>query len=214
MMDLLPILFVYTLFLGAMMAPGPDFFIVVRNALGYSARAGIMTAVGIALALIIHVTYCIAGIGLLISNSIIAFTIIKYAGAAYLFYLGVQSMRSSGADAEKFSEQSLTKDIRKTEKSDRSAFLNGFVTNLLNPKATLFFVALFSQSLDPETPLSHMMLLGFMCIITSALWFSGVAIFMATPAIRKAYGKASKWIDRVFGALFVALAAKLALARN
>ncbi len=205
---LLGLTLVYIVFIGALMSPGPDLLITMRNALGYSARAGVYTAAGIAAALIIHMSYCIAGIGLLISQSILLFNLIKWIGAAYLIYIGVHALRSKGSDLK---AETLTQDLQAKTKSDWQAFVNGFVTNVLNPKATMFFLALFSQMIDPDIPLSLMISFCAVCIVTAFLWFSAVSMVMAVPPVRRAYARASKWIDRVFGGFFVALGLKLAL---
>ena len=91
--------------------------------------------------------------------------------------------------------------------------MNGFITNLFNPKATLLFLALFSQMIDPSIPLQYIVIFGAICMITSFLWFSGVSIIMGIQKIRRAYATASQNIDRVFGAIFIALGVKIALTR-
>lgn len=212
-MDLFEILAVYALFIGAMSSPGPDFLIVVRNALGYSVRAGVFTSMGIVFALSVHITYSFAGIGILISQSFIAFQIIKFAGVLYLIYLGVQSFRSKGYNQAGLCKQEITQDLNMLNKSDGQAFVNGFVTNLLNPKATLFFVALFSQGLKPDTPLFVMVSFGIICMLTAAIWFSGLAVFMAGSTLREFYIRTSGLIDRIFGVMFIIVAAKLAISR-
>lgn len=198
---------VYTVFLGAMMSPGPDFLIVLRNSLGFSARAGIYTAAGIAAGLVIHVGYCVAGIGLLISQSILLFNLIKWLGAAYLIYMGVRALRSPGVALAD------TADASGAGKTARQAFANGFVVNLFNPKATMFFLALFSQMIDPATPVAVQAAFGAGCIATAFVWFSAVAMVMGIGRVRQGYARASRWIDRIFGAFFIGLGAKLALAR-
>lgn len=201
---------VYLVFLGALVSPGPDFLIVLRNALGYSARAGVFTAAGIAAGLLVHMTYCIAGIGLLISQSVMLFNLIKWAGAGYLVYVGIGALRSRGTELK---SHDLTAGLTASVKTDGRAFINGAVTNIFNPKATLFFLALFTQMIDPATPLAEQVVLAAVFVVTSFVWFSLVSIVMGIPAIRRGYARASKWIDRMFGAFFIALGAKLALTR-
>ncbi|HEY8192018.1 MAG TPA: LysE family transporter, partial [Alphaproteobacteria bacterium] len=194
--------------LGALVSPGPDFLIVLRNALGYSARAGIYTAAGIAAGLLVHMAYCIAGIGLVISQSIVLFNIIKWVGAGYLVYVGIGALRSKGAGL-----QDMAMNDAAPVKSGRQAFFNGVVTNVFNPKATLFFLALFTQMIGPGTPFADQAILATAFVLTAFLWFSLVAAVMGIPRIRAGYARASKWIDRVFGAFFIALGAKLMLTR-
>jgi RhtB (resistance to homoserine/threonine) family protein len=199
---------VYTVFVGALMSPGPDFLIVLRNSLGQSARAGVFTALGIAAANIVHMGYCLAGIGLLIAHSIILFNIIKWIGAAYLVYVGWLSLRSQGMTLDRMGAASGL-----PQKTDGQAFFSGLMTCLFNPKATLFFLALFTQMVDPSMPLAVRLTFCAVCLVTVFSWFSLVAIVMGVPRVRAAYARASRGIDRLFGGFFIALGAKLALVR-
>lgn len=208
MHESLSLLLVYIVFLGAMMSPGPDFLLVLRNVLGHSARAGVFTATGIVAGNIVHMVYCLAGIGLLISQSIILFNLIKWVGAAYLVYIGVCALRSRGVDLKDGDFVRAASGI-----TDRKAFVSGFVTNLFNPKATMFFLALFSQMIDPDMPMLTQLAFCALCLMTVFAWFSGVSAVMGVSPVRRAYAKASKWIDRVFGAFFMALGIRLAMVR-
>jgi RhtB (resistance to homoserine/threonine) family protein len=205
---LIPALTVFALSFVAMVSPGPDFLCVLKNSLGHGFKAGAMTAVGIGLGVYVHITYCMVGLAVIISSSILLFSFIKWLGAAYLVYLAVQAFRSKGwAGLE-------GKVAHGKPLSPRRALLQGFATNALNPKATLFFMALFTQVIDPHTPLGVQFLYGVMCSTMGILWFVSVAAVMTRPAIRARFAKVSVWIDRTCGAAFIALAAKLALARN
>jgi RhtB (resistance to homoserine/threonine) family protein len=214
---LLGLALVYIVFLGALMSPGPDFLMIMRNALGGSARAGIFAALGIAAGNVVHMAYCLAGIGLLITQSVLLFNIVKWIGAGYLVYIGIQSLRSKGLSNNAFPAKA---GIRKNNemsafagKTDKEAFIEGFITNLLNPKATMFFLALFSQMLDPALPFSLTLIFCGVCIVTVFTWFAAVALVMTMPAIRRAYVRASRWINRIFGGFFIALGLKLALTK-
>ena len=204
----LGLMLVYVVFLGALMSPGPDFLIVLRNTLGQSARTGVFTALGIACANSVHMTYCLAGIGLLIAHSIVLFDAIKWIGALYLVYVGYHALRSQGMALDDAGAAAPA-----ARKSDAQAFVSGFVTNVFNPKATLFFLALFTQMIDPAMPLAVKLAFCGVCMVTAFTWFSLVAFVMGVPPVRAAYVRASKGIDRVFGGFFIALGAKLALVR-
>jgi threonine/homoserine/homoserine lactone efflux protein len=132
------------------MSPGPDFFIVMKNSLEYGKKIGIASAIGIGTALIIHASYTILGFALLLQKYIYIFKAIQLFGACYLAYLGIQSIKSS------FSKQKLELDysieIHNT-KTFLQGFNNGFLCNILNPKAFLFFLSIFSQFITPNTPL-------------------------------------------------------------
>lgn len=196
----------------AVMSPGPDFVVSVRNSLLYGRRAGIFTAIGFGLGVAVHASYAVLGIGALIAHSLVLFNIIKYAGAAYLIYLGIQSLRSKGASAAAV-EASLGAKVS-GGKSDWAALRNGFMTNLLNPKATLFFVALFTQIIDPAMPPGIKALFGLTCSLMVMLWFMLVAVLMTRPAVRSRYVALSARIDRIFGVLLIGFGVKVALSRS
>lgn len=190
----------------AVISPGPDFVIAVRTSVLYSRRAGILTAIGFAAGVAIHVAYCLGGIALIISQSIVLFSILKYIGAAYLFYVGVKALRSKGFSGPEIEGE-------RAQMSDFAAFRSGFITNLFNPKATMFFLALFTQIMDPHISFGVQVLYGVTCMVMTALWFSIVAVVLTTPAIRARFLRASGWIDRICGALLIALGVKLVLTK-
>src|SRR3990167_10850400 len=92
----------------AVISPGPDFAIVTRNALRHSQNTGIMTALGIATGTLIHVSYCILGLAIIISKSLLIFNIIKYIGASYLIYLGVKGLFEKRSSTEIPAEENIT----------------------------------------------------------------------------------------------------------
>lgn len=192
----------------ALASPGPDLVMAVRNSIQFSRRAGILTAIGFAGGVGVHVTYCLMGLATVITESIVIFNILKFVGAAYLFYVGISALRSKGFTID---DASLTSE-QKTM-SDWKALQSGFITNLFNPKATLFFLALFTQILDPHIPLWASAIYGTTCIIMTGIWFSIVATILTTPAIRARFIKYSKWIDRVCGGVLLALGLRLALTK-
>ncbi len=191
-----------------LISPGPDFVMAVKNSIQYSRRAGILTAIGFALAVSVHVSYCLMGLATIISQSILLFNIFKYIGAAYLFYVGLSALRSKG-----FSMNDESSPLIKNMMTDIQALRSGFITNLFNPKATMFFLALFTQILNPDMPFCTSIIFGLTCVIMTAGWFSIVATVLTTPAIRSKFMKFSKWIDRVCGVVLIALGLRLALTK-
>ena len=194
--------------IAGVISPGPDFIMIVRNSVLYSRKAGLFTALGLGAGVAIHVVYCLAGLALIISKSVIAFNILKWIGAAYLLYVGYKALKSKGYEAPKIGESPETLFM-----SPMKALQSGFITNLFNPKATLFFLALFTQVLDPNVALMEKGAYGLTCIVITMMWFSIVATVLTTPAIRAQFLKASKWIDRTCGVLFIALGVKLAFTK-
>lgn len=201
----------------AVLSPGPDFVIAVRNSLLYSRRVGIMTAFGFGAGVLLHVTYTLLGIAALIEQSVIIFNSLKWIGALYLIYIGFMALRSRGSASKIMAqiEQDGQADPCQTCPSKTltswQAFRTGFLTNALNPKASLFFLAIFSQIINPATPLTWQIAYGLTCSAMVTIWFSLVAVVLNHPPIRNRFLKWSKWIDRICGGLMVALGIKIAL---
>ena len=188
----------------AVSAPGPDFAITLRNSLVFSRRAGIMTALGIAAGLNFHIAYSVVGIGLIISKSLLLFNVIKWIGAAYLVYVGVRSLLAKKNQAQDETEAAPA------ELSGAAAFWMGFLTNVLNPKVALFFLALFTQVIRTETPPVVQALFGFTVLGEALIWFPLVALLVSHHEVRRRLITVTHWIERAFGVVFVALGLRLA----
>ena len=188
----------------AIMSPGPDFAIICRNSLMYSRRTGIYSALGISLGIIVHVTYTLVGIGVIISKSIVLFSTIKLLGAAYLIYIGYKSLK-----AKPSKEISATKS--KQDLSRLQAIKIGFITNILNPKVTLFFFSLFTQVISPNTPAIIRMLYGLQMFVFTLSWFTLLAIAISHPIIKNRFLFVSHYIEKTMGVILIALGVKVAL---
>ena len=188
----------------AVISPGPDFFLTLKNSLTYSRKSGIYTAIGFGLGISIHIIYSIAGLALLISKSILVFNLIKYLGVAFILYLGIMSFISPSKEV-KVEKQSHKKDI-----SPLKAISQGFLTNVLNPKATLFFLSLFTLVISPDTSKTTIYIISGIMAINTSLWFTLVAIFMTQIRIRKIYNHYQKHINKIFGGILIALGLKIA----
>jgi RhtB (resistance to homoserine/threonine) family protein len=194
----------------AVVSPGPDFAMVTRNSIIYSRKVGIYTSIGIAVGIMVHVAYCLLGIGLVISQSIILFNIVKFIGAGYLLYIGYKSLRAKPAQSVEASSETVQKDCIGLW----AAFKIGFLTNALNPKATLFFLALFTQIIDPATPKIIQLAYGIETMIITFVWFALVSLFFSNLFIRRKIGKVQHYVERVTGAVLIALGIKVALANK
>ncbi len=190
----------------AVMSPGPDFALIVRNSLAGSRRAGIWTAAGFALGIGVHVTYSLLGIGLVISQSILLFNAIKLAGAAYLIVIGCKALFARKPDGEASEEA-----VERRAIGASAALWSGFLCNALNPKATLFFLALFTQLIDPSTPLMLQALYGFYMSAQTFAWFSLVASVLSLRPIRERFAVIQHGFGRVVGGLLLALGINVAL---
>lgn len=189
------------------MSPGPSFIIVAQNAINHSRKAGICTTLGIVLADMVHVTYCLLGIAVLISKSILLFNAIKYLGALYLIYLGIKSVFSK-------SEINVQEEGSTEQLSDYQAFKNGFLVTLLNPKATLLFLGIFTVTIPAGTPTIVMAITGAIMLLSIFLWYLFVAVFLTQNTVRSIFLKFKEIFNKAFGSLLVALGVKVALSQK
>ncbi len=194
----------------AVASPGPDFAVVTRNSLVYTRKVGVYTSLGIAFGIMVHVAYSLLGIGLLISKSILLFNAIKFLGAGYLIYIGIKSLRSKPAQVE--NSISVVKERKII--SFRQALWAGFLTNVLNPKATLFFLALFTQVIDSSTPKIVQLFYGVEMMVITFIWFTLVSVLFSHSRIKNRISKVQHYVERVTGAVLIALGLKVALAKN
>ncbi len=193
----------------AVMSPGPDFAIVMRQSLVFGKRFAIITSLGVGLAIFVHVAYAVLGIGLLIQSTEWLFKLIQLAGAGYLIYIGYGALRaqsdSSSANTATQSGEAKALDKRNIM-TDRKAFRQGFVTNVLNPKATLFFLSLFTTLVDATTPLAVQSFYGVWMAVVTAAWFVFLSYILASNKVRGFFNQFGHWIDRVLGGFLIALA--------
>jgi RhtB (resistance to homoserine/threonine) family protein len=196
------------IFAFAIVSPGADLAMVMRQSIVHGRKPAVITSFGIGTALMFHVTYTILGLGLIISQSITLFNILKWCGVAYLLYIGVKALRAGKADLSVNVADTASTEPRQ---SGLRAFGLGFAANALNPKPVFFFLSIFSTAVSAHTPM--LMKFGYGLVMASCLiaWFVGVSIFMTTPRMRAAFSRASQWIDRASGLVFIALGLKLAV---
>ncbi len=192
----------------AAISPGPDFLVVAKNSLAHSRSAGMWTAVGVGSALLVHVTYTLVGIGLIISQSILLFSIIKVLGAVYLIWLGASIL---------FSRQSHEISAPQGEavyKAPRDAFKEGFLTNVLNPKATVFFVSIFTQFVSPQLPTLIQIAYGLEVVLIVMLWFVGLSAMLTMPLVRSGIGAVQGKLMKVMGIALILLGVKVAFSHR
>ena len=158
--------------------------------------------------LLFHIGYTILGIGIIVSKSLFLFAMLKWAGAAYLIYLGIKALR----------EPALM--IDENQDADAQArlpawklFATGFVTNALNPKPVLFFLSLFSALVSPHTPALVQASYGFGMATSLILWFVGVSFVFTSKPVRQKFVKLGAWFNRATGVLFIGLGLRLAAAQ-
>lgn len=189
----------------AVASPGPDFALVLKHSIQYGRRTALFTSLGVGLGILVHISYCLLGLGLIISQSILVFTALKYLAAAYLLWIGIQALRSQPQSAE---QQAFAS---RAPLADARALKIGFITNVLNPKATLFFLSLFTLVIAPETPLPVQAGLGLYMTVATILWFSGLSLFFSQARVRNWFLRLGHWFDRAIGGVLIALGARVAL---
>ncbi len=190
----------------AVMSPGPDFALVVKNGVSGSRSGGLWTCAGVAGGILVHVAYCLLGIGLVISQSILLFSIIKWIGALYLIFIGGKAVFSK-AQAKKLD---ITAERR--EQSWHRWVLEGFLCNALNPKATVFFLALFTQVVSPSTPIVVQLFYGLFMSAQTFVWFAFLTSLLNVSVVREVIGRIHGVIDRVMGGVLILLGLKVAFA--
>lgn len=194
---------VITITILATISPGPDFAMVSRNALTLSRRAGILTALGIGAGVLVHVFYTLVGIGLLIRETPALFAGLKFAGAAYLIWLGIKMLRTRKSEE-------VTQNVP-AALTNFAALRIGFFTNALNPKTMIFIVSLFLQIIQPETPVTTRIAYGLFIAGAHVLWFSLVGLFFSASRIRQSIFAVRHWIDWSFGVLIIGFGVTIAM---
>jgi RhtB (resistance to homoserine/threonine) family protein len=185
-----------------MVSPGPDMILVMRNTLVGGRGAGLQTSAGILSGNIVHITYCVFGLGLIIAQSILAYATLKYAGAAYLIYLGVRSFRAGCRPL----------DTNETENRTPSStwFVQGVANNLLNPKGALFYFGVFTVVITPQTSAGTMLVLVLTMMLVSASFWLLFVHTLDRPIIRGSLERSQHHVSKILGFLLVFLGIRVA----
>lgn len=189
----------------AVISPGPDFAIIVKNSLVYSRRSALITVLGVSLGILVHIIYISLGLGIIIKNSPLLFQAIKYAGGIYLIYLGLKGIRTQKT-AFDFTNHQAKKDL-----TPFAAFSMGFITNVLNPKAILYFLSVFTVFLAPHTPTAILMAYGFIIFSSTFIWFGLVALCFSAKKLRDRFTASKHWIERITGILLILIGLKISV---
>jgi threonine/homoserine/homoserine lactone efflux protein len=195
------------------LTPGPDVLYIVSSALRAGARAGVVAGLGITAGCFVHVFAAAAGVSALLAASATAFTVLKWAGAAYLVWVGLRLL-AARAPAHAPDLQGLVPVQAPTTLG--AVFRGGFLTNVLNPKVAIFFLAFVPQFIAPDTEHKALafVLLGALFNVNSVAVNTGWALAAAWMARHGAVRRGMQWLDRVAGVMFVGFGLKLALAEN
>ena len=190
----------------AVASPGPDFAVVLKQCVTSGTRSGIWTSLGVGAAILLHVTYCIFGVALLLTQSPLLFLAVRYLAAIYLLYLGVAAIKESMKIKSAEIEISSALEIKPVQ-----AFYLGFLTNGLNPKATLFFLSLFTVAISPATPTFVQAGYGLYLAVATFAWFTMLSIVLGREKFRSRILKLGVWFERIMGIILIFLAVQIVL---
>jgi threonine/homoserine/homoserine lactone efflux protein len=192
-------------------SPGPDTLYIIGRSTTLGWRAGAIAALGIGAGTLVHICAAALGLSALLSASAAAFTVVKLVGAGYLLYVGITLIRSANA------KPSPASAVAPRAATMRGVFIQGFLTNVLNPKVALFFLAFLPQFVGSEStskPLAFL-LLGVIFDVNGTIWNLAVAWSAARLSSRLAPSAAIKrWFNRCIGGVFIFIGIRLALAHE
>lgn len=184
------------------MLPGADFVMVTRTSISNGRLAGLYMSLGMALSVSIHASYSIAGLTVIIANSIWLFSAIKYLGSAYLIYLAWQLVATpKGLNTDKR--------VQSTQMSALKAMRTGFACNILNPKTSIFFLSIFTQVVSVDTPLVVQAGYGLIIVLAHFVWYCSVTLMLSHPNILPRFNQHKQKIDKIAGVILMIIAIKL-----
>jgi threonine/homoserine/homoserine lactone efflux protein len=191
--------------------PGPDMALIIARSTQQGTRAGMTAALGVGAGACIHIAAAAIGISAIIVASAFAFSMLKWVGALYLIYIGIQILRTSIRTTTRQEPRQPLPPV-----SLRWIFIQGVLTNALNPKVAVFFLAFLPQFVDAEAPsvVTAFVTLGLIFNAMGTTWNVAVAWFAGTVGASTGYARARAWLERGIGALFIGVGIKLALAER
>jgi threonine/homoserine/homoserine lactone efflux protein len=192
------------------LSPGPDLIYVLSKTIAQGIKVGLASAAGVWTGAFVHVLAATFGISAILMTSANAFTVVKYVGAAYLIYLGIQALRSQGTRFDVSSNKAL-------KATPLQAFRQGVLVDVLNPKVAIFFMAFLPQfvRLDHGNPSLQLIGLGALVIVI-AIPIETLFVLSAsrTTNFFRQHPKASIWLDRMLGSILITLGVRLALSEH
>lgn len=191
-------------------SPGPDLLFVLSRTLSGGRRVGVASACGVCSGALVHVAAAALGISAILATSAVAFAVVKYVGAAYLLYLGVQALRSAGAGTQ----LNLKTGPRTTA---WQAYRQGILVDILNPKAAIFFMAFLPQFVRPDqgAVALQLLVLGVLVVLVAIIVECALVLLAARASSAfRSNRRLSQWLDRVLGSVLIGLGIRLGLAER
>ena len=191
-----------SLHLFAVMSPGPDFALILRQTFCHGRRSSIVTSIGIGVGILFHIIFCIVGLGMILSTSEYIFNIIRVFGGIYLVFIGYKSFVSKNSIHMNSTE-------KKIKLSTLSAFSTGLLTNILNPKATLFFLSLYTFIINEHPLMAIQIFYGIWMSVITTLWFCLLSFVLTNDLIFTRIEKFLHGIQNCTGIILVLIGLRL-----
>lgn len=189
-------------------SPGPDFVFVSQQTLANGKRTGLLCSLGIALGLSFHIAYSAFGLAAVVSHSSELLWWLKILGGSYLIYLGSKGLRAKASSGQ------MVKGVKPPPDSSLKTIGAGFLCNVLNPKAPIYFLSLFTLVLSPDMPLYQITIFGLWIMLIQLCWFSFVVFVLSIPVVNNRFQRAGHWIDRMLGGTMVLLGLKVLVSKT
>ncbi|ASU23410.1 threonine transporter [Vibrio qinghaiensis] len=186
----------------ALLSPGPDVALVVQNATRYGRKTGVFIALGLSCGILIHSLLSLTGISYLVHQQPTLFAVVQLAGGSYLFYLGFGALKSTYSHWRSPQAVDLNNERHRLIDNQRQAFSRGFITNLFNPKALVFFISLMSSLVPVGMSFSGKSIALLILWGISFIWFSILAWMLSTARLQKRLQSLTVYIDGVCGVIF------------
>lgn len=190
-------------------SPGIDTIFILNKSIAQGRKSGVYATLGITTGVLVHTTLAAFGLSVIMAQSAIAFSIVKYLGAAYLVYLGISKL---------FSDENIVKEVRiESTETSRKTYLSAVVTNVLNPKVAIFFLAFFPQFIQSAYIHSAVpfVILGTSYALTGLLWFLVLTFFAGTFSGRlKSNPSFGRWLNKFSASAFVLMGIKIAFTKR
>ena len=190
------------LHLFAVASPGPDFILVSRQCLRYGRRIAIWTSLGIAIGILFHVALSLTGLSILLQNQPDLFWYIKLLASLYIGYLGIVSLVSKNSNK-------LVEDATGQAGNQLRSVTTGLLTNVLNPKALIFFITVFAVAINKETGIFVKSLLGIYMSVGTFIWFALVSILLTNKKAIERFKKAIPLLEKVTGFFLLLIAIQI-----
>ena len=187
----------------ALASPGPDFALVVKVASQESRKTAIAAAVGISIAILMHTILSLTGVSLIIKSSQTLYIIVQMVGASYLAWMGFGAVKGALQHWQTKVSVDNNNTLKLNQLTPTQGFMQGLLTNLLNPKCMIFFIILFSAMITPEVSMLTKLSATIIMLGLSLMWFVFIALILSKPTIQQQVQKAAPAINLVTGLLFI-----------